>query len=107
MENHVIAHVYGATDPDQVKHELGTIWEVLKDNPELVEEADIDPATIESEENPFSASRAAEGSAIVAGIVIAAGGRIAGEILIRLWDQVVWPRLQTKISGIRDEPPEN
>lgn len=106
MGTQTIAHVYGATDPDQVEQEIGTIWDVLKSNPGLVEEADIDPATIECEANPFSASRTAEGSAIVAGILIAAGGKLAGEILVQLWNQVIWPRLQTKIGGIRQENPQ-
>jgi hypothetical protein len=107
MEERRIACVIGARDPDQVEQELGTIWEVLKNNPKILKDADIDPATIEDEANPFSAERPAEGSAIVTGILIAAGGRLAGELLLRLWDQLIWPRLQTSIAGIRQAPPAN
>jgi hypothetical protein len=105
MEERKITLIYGAKDPDEVKQQVDTIWEILKNNPDILEDANIDPVTIEGETNPFSAERPAEGSAIVTGILIAAGGRLAGELLLRLWDQLIWPRLQTRIVGIRQAPP--
>jgi len=105
MAKHEIAHIYGATDTAQVDEQLSTIWDLLEANPKILSDAGIDPATIKDEQNPFSANRTKEGSAILAGIAIAAGGRIAGEILVRLWDDVIWPRLRTRIPGVSLDPP--
>ncbi len=106
MDKRMVAQVYGPQDvsPEQVEQELESIWEVLRQHPELVEEVDIDLSEIALQENPFHASRPAEGVGIVEGILIAVAGRIAGEVAIRLWDNVVWPRLQTRIAGIRQQP---
>jgi hypothetical protein len=105
MAEHQIALIYGATDTDQVDEQLVTIWQQLEADPKILSKAGIDPATIKGEENPFAAGRTGEGSAILTGIAIAAGGRIAGEILVRLWDDVIWPRLRTRIPGVSLDPP--
>ena len=105
MAEHEIALIYGATGTDQVDEQLVTIWQQLEADPKILSKAGIDPATITDEQNPFSANRTGEGSAILTGIAIAAGGRIAGEILVRLWDDVIWPRLKTRIPGVSLDPP--
>ena len=105
MAEHEIALIYGATDTGQVDEQLVAIWQQLEANPKILSDAGIDPATIKDEQNPFRADRTGEGSATLAAIAIAAGGRIAGEILVRLWDDVIWPRLRTRIPGVSLDPP--
>lgn len=106
MAEHEIALIYGATDTDQVETQLGTIWQQLEADPQILSKAGIDPAIVKGEQNPFTAGRTGEGSAILTGIAIAAGGRIAGEMLVRLWNDVIWPRLKTRIPGVSLDPPQ-
>lgn len=105
MAEQKIAVIYGASDAETVDQQLSAIWQQIEADPSILSKAGIDPTPIKDEQNPFGAGRTGEGSAILAGIAIAAGGRIAGEVLVRLWDNVIWPRLKTRLPGVSLNPP--